>query len=78
MIERFLRYSLEHGRRIALMIEEEKGLRRIHVTVTAIHADTISYISSRSKKEKILSRELILAADYARGDDGDTMREENA
>ena len=34
MIDRFLRYSLEHGRKIMLIIQDEKGIRKINLTVT--------------------------------------------
>ena len=78
MVERFLRYSLEHGRRIALMVLDEKGVRRLHATVTRIGDTEIAYLSSRSKKEQTLSISCILSAAYGRGDDGDTMREGEA
>lgn len=29
MVERFLRYSLEHGRKITLMVADERGIRQI-------------------------------------------------
>jgi len=76
MVERFLRYSLEHGRPIALMISDEKGLRRINLTVSALDEEYISYTSSRSKKERTLPRACILSAAYARGDEGDTLKNE--
>ncbi len=78
MIDRFLRYSLEHGRKITLMIEDEKGIRRVHITVTRLEDDTIYYISSHSAREKALPRGCILSAAYGRGDDGDTLARENA
>lgn len=74
MVERFLRYSLEHGRKIAVILQDENGLRRVNLTVTRIEADEISYVSSRGSKEKTLPRDDILSASYARGDDGDTLR----
>ena len=74
MVERFLRYSLEHGRKIALIIEDDNGIRRLNVTVTRITAEEIAYVTARSAKEKTLPRAQILSAAYARGDDGDTLK----
>ena len=77
MVDRFLRYSLEHQRKIAVILQDEDGIRKTNIIVTRIEAAAIYYITSRSKKEKSLSREQILSAAYARGDDGDTMKQEN-
>ena len=76
MVERFLRYSLEHGRRITLMVTDEKGIRRMHVTVTRIGAEEIGYMSARSRKEQTLPLHAILFAAYGHGDDGDTLKHE--
>ena len=77
MIDRFLRYSLEHGRRIALIIQDEKGIRRMNVTVARLDEENVYYTTGRSAKEKPLLRICILSAAYGRGDDGDTMKNEN-
>lgn len=74
MVDRFLRYSLEHGRKIAVIVQDENGIRRMNITVARADADTVYYTAARGKKEKALPREQILAANYARGDDGDTMK----
>ena len=76
MIERFLRYSLEHGRKIALMVSDEKGIRRINVTVTRITPEEIGYATGRQAREKSMPVSCILSAAYARGDDGDTLKNE--
>ena len=78
MIDRFLRYSMEHGRKITLMIQDEKGIRRINVTVSRADGTAVYYTTARSKKEKPLDRVCILSASYARGDDGDTMKNESS
>lgn len=74
MIDRFLRYSLEHGRKIALMVEDEKGIRRVNVTVVRLDETEIGYVGARGAKEKTMPRGSILSASYARGDDGDTLK----
>ncbi|MBQ9299282.1 MAG: hypothetical protein IJ214_02110 [Clostridia bacterium] len=77
MIDRFLRYSMEHGRKIAVMLQDEKGIRRVNITVTRTDENTVYFITARGKKEKPLSRRCILSAAYARGDDGDSLKNEN-
>lgn len=76
MVDRFLRYSLEHQRKIAVIVQDGDGIRKTNIIVTWIEAAAIYYITARSKKEKSLAREQILSAAYARGDDGDTMKNE--
>ena len=76
MVERFLRYSLEHGRRIALMVLDGEGVRRLNVTVTRIGEGEIACVSARGKKETTLPLSSILSAAYGRGDDGDTLKNE--
>ncbi len=76
MIDRFLLYSLEHHKKIVLMLMDEKGIRRVNVTVTAIGDEAIEYTAGRSDKRKTIALADILSASYARGDDGDTLKNE--
>lgn len=76
MIERFLRYSLEHKRKIMLMISDEKGIRRVSVQVVRIEENAFAYISGRAGKGKMMPLDCVLSASYARGDDGDTLKNE--
>ena len=76
MIDRLLRYSLEHQRKIAGILQDEDGIRKTNIIVTRIEGDAVHYCTARSKKEKPLAREQLLSASYARGDDGDTMKNE--
>lgn len=78
MIDRFLLYSLEHQRKILLMVMDEKGIRRLNVTVTAIGDEAIEYTTGRSEKRKTLALGSVLSAAYARGDDGDTLKNEQS
>ena len=77
MVERFLRYSLERQRKIAVIVQDNQGIRRMNIIVTRIENGTVYHATARSKKEKALAMEQILSASYARGDDGDTMKQEN-
>ena len=72
-----MRYSLEHQRKIAVILQDEDGIRKTNIIVTRMEGDVVHYVTSRSKKGKSLSREQSLSAAYARGDDGDTMKQEN-
>ncbi|MBR5231231.1 MAG: hypothetical protein IKW00_03160 [Clostridia bacterium] len=76
MIDRFLLYSLEHRKKIVLMVMDEKGIRRINATVTAIGDEAVEYITARSDKKQTVMHDDILSASYARGDDGDTLKNE--
>lgn len=76
MIERFLLYSLERHRKILLMVMDEKGIRRLNVTVTNIGDEAVEYVSGKSEKRKSIPLGDILSASYARGDDGDTLKNE--
>ena len=76
MIDRFLLYSLERQKKIALMVMDEKGVRRLNVTVVAIGDEAVEYVSGRSDKRKTIALDDILSASYARGDDGDTLKNE--
>ena len=77
MIERFLRYSLDHQRRILLIIQNEEGkILRRNITVRHIADDVILYTVGKNPRERKLLRSSVLSASYARGDDGDTMKNE--
>ena len=47
MIDRFLLYSLEHHKKIVLMVMDEKGIRRLNVTVTSIGDEAVEYTTGR-------------------------------
>ena len=77
MIERFLRYSLDHQRRILLIIQNEEGkILKQNITVRHIAEDASLYTVGKNPKERKLLRSSVLSASYARGDDGDTMKNE--
>ena len=76
MVERFLRYSLEHGRKITLILNDEQGMRRINTTVIAMDENSVTCVSGSKGKPKVLKKASILSAYYARGDEGDTLKNE--
>ncbi|MBO4377947.1 MAG: hypothetical protein J5889_03230 [Clostridia bacterium] len=78
MLERFLRYSLERSQKISMIAEIDGVMKKMTVTIVRMDENEISYVTSRSTKEKTLDRASILSASYARGDEGDTLKKENA
>lgn len=75
MVKRFLAYSLRYGRPIKAVWLEAGQMASGNLTVTALSEDRFSYITSRSKKTpREMAIEDLLSAAYARGDDGDTLK----
>ncbi len=73
MIERFLRYSLRHNRAVRALVMDET-MRYETLTVIALDETSVSYITAGRKKPKTMPLDRILAVSYARGDDGDTLK----
>ncbi len=78
MLERFLRYSLERAQKISMIAEIDGIMKKMTVTVVRMDENEVTYVTSRSAKERTLDRANILSASYARGDEGDTLKKENA
>ncbi|MCI6374319.1 MAG: hypothetical protein MR821_03375 [Clostridiales bacterium] len=74
MVERFLTYSLERGRRIqAVLLDETGAMTRRNLLVTAIDEDGMGF-SARlpgRKRETHYALSQVLTAAYARGDQGE-------
>ncbi len=73
MAERFLRYSLENGRRITVILSQGGAFVRKNLTVTSISEDGLSFEALLPGRRRAVTIETdsILTADYARGDHGD-------
>ena len=70
-MERFLRYSLERGRAIRLIYQEEDGsMRQVNAQVKAMDSECIALAVLRPKKEITLPLTRLLSADYRKGDEG--------
>ncbi|NLC32462.1 MAG: hypothetical protein GX781_04105 [Clostridiales bacterium] len=75
MINKFLQYSLKHQRPIKVLLMPGFKPQSFNLTVQEITQESISYLSAKNKtKTKELLIDDVLAASYARGDDGDTLR----
>ena len=74
MVERFLTYSLERGRRIqAVLLDETGAMTRRNLLVTAIDEDGMGF-SARlpgRKRETHYALSQVLTAASARGDQGE-------
>lgn len=70
-MNRFLRYSLLHQRRIKAVLMEQGKLSQINLTVTALDETTFTYVSAKQKSPRTLPLSALMAAGYARGDTGE-------
>ena len=71
MDDRFLRYSLEHGRKIRAVLMLEGAICQKTVQVTALEPDAaLLRFGARRTPTRVLKAD-ILSCDYARGDHGE-------
>ena len=76
-LQRFLAYSLRHQRPIKVFVMDAEGTRSMNITVQAFDDHSISYLSAKNKKHaRSIALDDVLAATYARGDDGDSLKNE--
>ena len=73
MIDRFLKYSLQHGKKIKAMWLEGDELKQGNITVKEIKNDVVYYTSSKSKTLKAINKQQLLSLGYARGDSGENI-----
>ncbi|MHC1786609.1 MAG: hypothetical protein AB9880_06090 [Christensenellales bacterium] len=74
-LERFLAYSLRWQRPIKVILMDESGTRSQNITVQGYDGQTLHYLSARSKKlPRSLPLDAVLSASYARGDEGDSLK----
>ena len=70
-MKRFLQYSLDHQRRIKAVLWEQDKLTQMNLTVVAMDEETFTYVSARQKTPRTLPLGDLMAAAYARGDNGE-------
>ena len=68
---RFLRYSLNHERRIRAVLMENDKMVQMNLTVTALDGETFAFVSAKQKTPRTLPLTALMAAGYARGDNGE-------
>lgn len=73
MIDRFLKYSLENGRKIAVVLMLDGQMAKKNLLVTAIDADGQGFDAKLPgrKKEAHFALADVLTCAYARGDQGE-------
>lgn len=78
LLERFLRYSLSHRRPIRVMLLRDGLPASVNLTVTEIDERGFYYLSAKNKQQaKYLGFDQVLAAAYARGDQGEGKPEKD-
>lgn len=73
MMDRFLRYSLENGRKICAVLMQGGQMQRKNLLVTSIDADGQGFTARLPgrKKDVHYASEDVLTCAYARGDQGE-------
>lgn len=72
LVERFLRYSLERGRPIKVMLLRDGQPWSGNISVLSLEDGHFTYITAKNKKKpQTLKADDLLSAGYARGDEGD-------
>ena len=70
MIERFLRYALEHGGKLRAVYLKDGAPRQKTIRVIALDEESFTFTEGSSKKPVTLPLSDLLSCDYARGDHG--------
>lgn len=70
-MQRFLRYSLEKGRKIRAVYALDGQLLQTPITVLAYDGQTVTVLAGGKKKPLNLPLGDLLSCDYARGDHGE-------
>ena len=76
-LQRFLAYSLRRQRPVRVIVMDARGTRSMNITVQAHDERGVSYLSAKNKKiPRFIALDELLAASYARGDEGDSLKNE--
>lgn len=70
MTERFLKYSLERGCKICVVLMRDGQMKKVNLRVTAMDENGFDAVLSGRKTPVHISLEDVLTAAYARGDQG--------
>ncbi len=71
---RFLTYSMQRVRPVKVLLDGDK-LKYQNLTVTAMDDEGITALKAGRKSTLYIPYNQILAVSYARGDDGDTIKD---
>ena len=70
-MKRFLRYAMEHDRKIRAVFLLEGALTQKTVTVVSYDDQTVTLLPGAKKKPVTIPLSDLLSCDYARGDHGE-------
>ena len=72
-MERLLRFAVEHDRVIRLMFMRDGRLFQVNAHIVSYDDKQVSFVTTRSPRAQVISREELLAVDFRRGDDGQVV-----
>ena len=67
-MERLLRFAVEHDRVIRLMFMRDGRLFQVNAHIVSYDDKQVSFVTTRSPRTQVISREELLAVDFRRGD----------
>ena len=73
-MERLLRFAVEHDRVIRLMFMRDGRLFQVNAHIVSYDDKQVSFVTTRSPRTQVISREELLAVDFRRGDDGQVVQ----
>ena len=71
-MEEFLRYSMDHGRRIKAILLIDGHMVQQNIIILRFTQEEFTYTSAKQKKPQTLPMNSLLSTGYARGDTGET------
>jgi hypothetical protein len=71
-VEEFLRYSMDHGRRIKAILLIDGHMVQQNIIILRFTQEEFTYTSVKQKKPQTLPMNNLLSTGYARGDTGET------
>lgn len=72
-MERLLRFAVENDRVIRLMYMREDKIYQVNAHVVRYDDKELEFVTTRSPRKQLVTREELLAVDFRRGDDGQTV-----
>jgi hypothetical protein len=70
-VEEFLRYSMDHGRRIKAILLIDGSMVQQNIAIVRFTQEEFTYTFAKCKKPRTLPLSCLLSVGYARGDSGE-------
>ena len=71
---RFLSYSLDHNRPVRILLDD-RPLRYVNLTVIGMDQEGFLALKHGRKSPLVIRYDQVLAVSYARGDDGNSIKD---